>query len=88
MVSKSLRVYSEYDKQYQKRPEQVKRRIDRNKARRWMTKELWKSALKWKDVWHKKSLEKWWKTTMSNIKVQSRNTNRWDKSMVKKKSWK
>jgi len=53
-----------------------------------MTKELWKSALKWKDVWHKKSLEKWWKTTMSNIKVQSRKTNRADKSMVKKKSWK
>jgi len=40
MKKKQNRVYSEYDKQYQKRPEQVERRIDRNKARRWMTKEL------------------------------------------------
>lgn len=51
-----------------------------------MTKKLWKSALKGKDIWHKKSLENGGKTTKSNIKVQSRSKNRADKSMFKSKS--
>lgn len=33
-MSKSGRKYSEYDKQYQARPEQVAKRVARNKARR------------------------------------------------------
>ena len=85
MVAKSWRIYSEYDKEYQKRPKQVAKRVERNKARRWMTKELWKAALRWKDIWHKRSLENWWKTTKWNIKVQSRSKNRSDKSHLKYK---
>lgn len=84
-MSKSWRVYSEYDKKYQAQPEQVRRRVSRNKARRMMIAIHWKKALKWKDIWHKKSLEKWGSTVPKNIKVQSRKTNRADKSMMKKK---
>lgn len=83
MVAKSWRVYSEYDRKYQSQPKQVKKRVERNKARRRMTKQLWKAALKWKDVWHKRSLESWWRTTKWNIKVQSRSNNRADKSHLK-----
>ena len=81
----SGRVYSAYDKAYQAEPKQVKKRVARNKARRRMTKKVGKAALAGKDVWHKKSLESGWKTTVKNIKVQAKKTDRADKSMIKKK---
>jgi len=85
-MAKRERVYSEYDRKYQAQPKQVAKRVSRNKARRWKIKEVGKVALKWKDVWHKKPLEKWGKTTKSNIKIQSVKSNRSDKSMLKKAS--
>jgi hypothetical protein len=45
-MSKSGRVYSDYDKEYQARPEQVKKRVSRNKARRMMISKHGKSKLK------------------------------------------
>lgn len=45
--------YRAYDKAYQARPEQVKKREHRNAARRLMIKKYGKAALKGKDVDHK-----------------------------------
>ena len=46
MAEKRIRVYSAYDKAYQARPSQVKKRVSRNKARRIMRRELGASAIR------------------------------------------
>ena len=79
-VSKSCRVYSAYDKAYQARPEQVKKRVARNKARREMLKIHGKAALKGKDIDHKKALEAGGSGAMSNLRIRSVHSNRADKS--------
>jgi len=53
MAAPSGRVYTDYDRKYQARPEQVKKRVARNKARRMAIKKHGKAALKGKDVHHK-----------------------------------
>lgn len=73
-MSKSGRVYSEYDKQYQARPEQVAKRVARNKARRMMIQKHGKSALQGKDVDHSNGNAT--DNSSSNLKIMSRSANR------------
>lgn len=74
MAAKSGRVYSAYDKEYQARPEQVKKRVKRNAARRLMIKKHGKAALRGKDVDHKRGTEAG--NGPSNLRVISKKVNR------------
>ncbi|WMM94905.1 HNH endonuclease [Roseobacter phage CRP-804] len=73
-MSKSGRVYSDYDKEYQARPEQVKKRVARNKARRMMIRKHGASALKGKDVDHRNGNAT--DNSASNLKIMARSENR------------
>ena len=73
-MSKSGRVYSEYDKAYQKRPEQVKKNSARRAARRMMIKKAGKSALKGKDIDHRNGNATDNRT--SNLQIMSSSKNR------------
>jgi hypothetical protein len=79
-MSKSGRVYSEYDKKYQADPKQVRKRVLRNKARREMLRIHGKKALKGKDIDHKKALEDGGTGARSNLRIRSASANRADKS--------
>jgi hypothetical protein len=79
-MSKSGRVYSAYDKKYQATPEEVHKRVMRNKARREMLRIHGKAALKGKDVDHKKALSAGGSGAMSNLRIRSVHSNRADKS--------
>ena len=74
MAATSGRKYSKYDKAYQARPEQVKKRVARNAARRLMIKNNSKAALKGKDVDHKRGTEAG--NGASNLKIMSSSKNR------------
>ena len=78
MAAPSGRKYSAYDKAYQARPEQVKKRVARNAARRLMIKKHGKAALKGKDVDHKRGTKAG--NGPSNLRIRSRKANRADKS--------
>jgi hypothetical protein len=73
-MSKSGRVYSDYDKEYQARPEQVKKRVARNAARRMMIRKHGASALKGKDVDHSDGNAT--NNSKSNLKIMARSENR------------
>lgn len=66
-------------------PEQIAKRSARNKARRMMEKELGKSALKGKDVDHKKPLSRGGSNNRSNLQVLSVKENRGTKNIGIKK---
>jgi hypothetical protein len=70
----SGRVYSDYDREYQARPEQVRKRVMRNAARRLMIKKHGKAALRGKDVDHKRGTEAG--NGASNLRIISRSANR------------
>lgn len=74
MAAPSGRKYSAYDREYQARPEQVAKRVARNKARRMMIKKHGKAALKGKDIDHKDGNPK--NNSKSNLKIMSRSANR------------
>ncbi len=74
MAAPSGRVYSEYDKKYQARPEQVKKRVMRNAARKMMIKKHGKAALKGKDVDHKRGTKAG--NGASNLQIISKSKNR------------
>lgn len=74
MSAPSGRVYSEYDKAYQARPEQVKKRVMRNAARRMMIKKHGKAALKGKDVDHKRGTKAG--NGKGNLRIISSSKNR------------
>jgi hypothetical protein len=59
-----------------KKPERVKQRAQRNKARSMMAKKVGKSALKGKDVGHRTALSKGGLSSMFNIMVQNQGENR------------
>ena len=65
-----------YDTTYEDRPEQVKNRVKRNRARREMAKKKGKAALKGKDVDHKKPLSKGGSNSPKNLRVTSKKKNR------------
>lgn len=77
-MSRSGREYSAYDREYQARPEQVRKRVARNAARRLMIKKHGKAALKGKDVDHKRGTGAG--NGPSNLRIRSRSENRADKS--------
>jgi len=74
MAATSGRKYSKYDKAYQARPEQVKKRVMRNAARRLMVKKHGKAALKGKDVDHKRGTEAG--NGAKNLKIMYSSKNR------------
>jgi|TARA_B110000977_G_C10838249_1_gene400892 hypothetical protein len=73
-MSKSGRVYSDYDKEYQARPEQVKKRVSRNKARRMMISKHGKSQLSGKDIDHSDGNAT--NNSTSNLKIMKSSDNR------------
>jgi len=68
------RDYAEEYRRYHSRPEQIKRRSARNKARRLMIKKHGKAKLKGKDVDHKDRNPS--NNSSSNLRIQSRKANR------------
>lgn len=74
MAAPSGRKYSAYDREYQARPEQVAKRVARNKARRMMIKKHGKAALKGKDVDHKDGNPT--NNSKSNLRIMKRSENR------------
>jgi len=74
MSAPSGRVYSDYDKAYQARPENVKKRVMRNAARRLMIRKHGKAALKNKDVDHKRGTKAG--NGSSNLQIISKKANR------------
>jgi len=74
MAAPSGRVYSDYDREYQARPEQVKKRVNRNAARRMMIKKHGKAALKGKDIDHKNGDAT--NNSKSNLQIMDRSANR------------
>lgn len=80
MSAPSGRVYSAYDKAHQATPEEVHKRVLRNKARRLMIRKMGKAALKGKDVDHIKALAAGGGGGMSNLRIRSVHSNRADKS--------
>lgn len=74
MAAPSGRKYSEYDRKYQARPEQVAKRVARNAARRMMIRKHGKAALKGKDVHHKRGTSAG--NGPSNLAVISKKKNR------------
>jgi len=74
MAAPSGRVYSDYDRKYQARPEQVKKRVARNAARRMMIRKHGKNKLKGKDVDHKNGNAT--DNSKGNLKIIARSKNR------------
>ena len=66
----------DYDKEYQKSPEQVKNRVARNKARRQMTKTKGKVAMRGKDVDHKRPLSRGGSNSKRNLRLIPARKNR------------
>jgi len=80
MAAPSGRVYSAYDREYERRPEVKRKHAERVKARRWAIKRYGKRAIEGKDIDHIRSLESGGSTTMSNIRVRDIGSNRADKT--------
>lgn len=70
------RDYKREYKGYHGKPEQIANRAKRNAARAMMKKELGATALKGKDVDHKKPLSKGGSNARSNLRVLSKSANR------------
>ncbi len=62
--------------EHSKKPNRVKDRAARNKARGMMAKKTGKAALKGKDVGHKQAISKGGLSTMYNLMVQNQGANR------------
>ena len=65
-----------YDKEYQKRPEQVKNRVARNAARRTTNENGQTHVGDGMDVDHKRALSKGGSNSNGNLRVVSKETNR------------
>ncbi len=76
MATKKKRDYKKEYREYHGKPEQVANRAKRNQARREMEKEVGKSALKGKEVDHKRPLSKGGSNARGNLQVLSRTANR------------
>jgi hypothetical protein len=68
------RDYKREYREYQGRPEQIKNRAARNKARRLMIKKHGKSAVKGKDIDHKNGNPR--DNRKSNLQIMSKSKNR------------
>ena len=65
-----------HGKTYQAKPSQVTKRAKRNAARAKVVKAKGKSAVRGKDVDHKRQLKNGGSNKMSNLRIQSRAKNR------------
>lgn len=68
--------YAHHYATYQGKPEQIKKRAQRNAARADMEKKVGAAALKGKDVGHKQSIKSGGGNAPSNLRVQSVASNR------------
>jgi hypothetical protein len=75
-MTKSTKHKLEYQKAYNARPEEVKKRVANNAARRELMKEGKVHVGDGKDVAHKKALENGGGNSKGNLAVQSREKNR------------
>lgn len=73
---RTLEQMRKHGKTYQSRPEQRKNRAKRNAARAAMKKKRGAAAVKGKDVGHKRPLSKGGSNKMSNLRIQSKKSNR------------
>lgn len=80
MAAPSGRVYSDYDRAYQKRPDVRRRHVLRLRARRAAEKKYGKAALKGMDVDHIRSLKAGGSNAGSNIRLRRTSENRADKT--------
>lgn len=72
--------YARHYRDYQGKPEQIAKRVQRDQARREMEKTVGKAALKGKDVDHKKPIRSGGTNSKSNLRVTSPAANRgWNK---------
>ena len=80
MAAPSGRVYSEYDRAYEARPEVRQRHYARMRARRLAIKMYGKAAVQGKDVDHIHSLKAGGTTSATNIRLRDIRANRADKT--------
>ena len=78
MPNRTKAQLAKHYKDYQGRPDQIKKRSERNKARRMMEKKHGKAALNGKDVDHKHAMRNGGTTKMSNLRIRSVSANRGD----------
>lgn len=76
MTAKKGNEYDAYDKKYQAQPEQVKKRVARNAARREMIREGKVKVGDGKDVDHIRPLENGGTNARGNLRVQAASKNR------------
>lgn len=80
MPNRDKAALARHYREYQGTPEQIKKRAQRNKARRMMEKEKGVKAVAGKDVDHKRPMRSGGTTTRSNLRVMSVAKNRgWEK---------
>jgi hypothetical protein len=70
------RDYKRENELYNSKPEQIKNRSTRNKARAMLAKAKGAAAVEGKDVAHAKALSKGGKNTLSNLFAQDKSKNR------------
>ncbi len=70
--------YDHHYDTYQGKPEQIKKRAQRNAARAAMEKKVGKAALKGKDVDHKTKIKNGGSNAPSNLRVRTVKANRGD----------
>ena len=75
-MTNGKRDYKKDYAKYQGRPEQIKNRSTRNKARAMLAKAKGAAAVEGKDVAHSKALSKGGKNTLSNLFAQDKSKNR------------
>lgn len=76
MGRKTKEDYRRHYREYQSRPEQIKKRALRNKARRAMVKRLGKAALAGKDIDHRRPLRSGGSNGLRNLRAISIRRNR------------
>ena len=75
-----------YDKKFNARPAEKKKRAARNAARRKVTKTRGAAAVRGKDVDHKRSLSNGGSNKASNLRVVSKKVNRGKKRVADQKA--
>jgi hypothetical protein len=75
-MPRKVRDYKDEYAKYHSKPEQIKKRAQRNAARAEVKKKVGAAAIKGKDVDHKKPIAKGGTNTAGNLRVKSPSANR------------